>query len=682
MVPARPFSVPAAPLPAAPPRRWPRRLAVALVLASATAWGLFTWLFYNPFAGDVERLDRLVPASSGFALRGEAGPLLGAPFVKERILARPEVEDLLRAARLDEGLDLLERRQEEFASRLPGFLGGFDLRKDLLGRETVVFGNPGPPKAPFDGARGAVATRMTAKGRLLFSALKHGWVRRRVEAESGLKITRFPLVCEVAAAGSVEDPRWATFWFAVVRDVLVLGNDRELVTESAHLASTGGSGSLPDRPDAGSAFSEDSAAPLRAWLDLARIHREREAASLPSTGQVAAAADGVPGLLGLLLDPDALATVQGIVAFPSPATASVELRGVREAAAASVLGAALESAAVRPAAEALREAALLAPAGSAVAAARLEVNAGALLRALHDRLDPSLRTEIAKGLQESGTSLEDVGRDVDDHLAPGISLVVERLPECDGLDLDLFGANERGEFVLPLPGVLLACRQRGSAGEGGAEAFLRRGLKEWAGRLEGVEDLAGLPAGMRGFRFRPKFLTAEKALVLPAVAFEGDLVLLASNEGTLRRALEAREGKRGALTDFEGFAAGAAACGDGQAFAFVEAGALGKYLKDQRREAATERVAYDPVAERKRIFTEVAIHFRNDQKVVKAADIEAEVDRRMEALDLQKRTTDFDREKEAYVRSLHLLDGLQSLSLGLERDGAGWRLRILAAAAE
>jgi hypothetical protein len=680
---ARPASLSAPPGPASPWRRRAAKIGVALVLLAVAAWGAFTWLFYNPFEGRIGGLDRLIPPSAGVALRGSLAGLLAAPLVKERILARTEVEDLLRAAKIDENLRAFDQGQEQLNARLPSFVGGVDWRRDLFGGETAAFGTlaAGPGEAVIE--RGVVATRLSTKARMGLSLLKHGWARARAEEGGGVTIKRYPLIYEIDASAVAPEPRWAIFWAALVKDVLIVGNDRALVTDAAHLAETGGGGSLPDRPDAGTLFSTESGAPLRAWIDLARYGQDRAAANQPTLGEKAATMEGLPGLAGMFVDPDVLSTAQAVVRFPSRDEAEVEVSGIRGDAAGTGLPEAMTQGRARAGAEALREAAALAPAGSAVAAARLEVRAGALLLAAFGRLDASVREEAGKMLHEAGNSMEDVARELDDYLDAGASVVIERLPECDALSLDRFGADAEGKFVLPLPGILLAFRQRGSAGEGAAERYLRRWIEKSADRFEDCADLEGLPAGMRGFRFRPKFLTGEKELVRPAAAFEGDLVLLATNEGTLRRALAARAGKKAdgtpapALSDFEGFEAGAARCGEGQGFAFVEWGATLKMLRDGRREWATRRVEFDPVKERQRIFMEVATTFAQEKQVIAQKEVEAEVDLRMGERIKFNHEVEFPRAVEEYVRGLRALEEIRSVAAGLNWDSAGFRLGLV-----
>ncbi len=681
--PARPSSPAASLSPASPWRRRVVKSAVAALLLALFAWGAFTWLFYDPFEGRMERIDRVIPSSVGFALRGSAEEILAAAFVRERLLARPEAQDLLRAWSIEESLASIDQQQELLNARLPSIAGKFDWRRDFFGRETAVFGSIA---APGGGAqpvfRGAVATRLGGKARLAASLFKHEFARRKAEEQGGVKITRYPLYYEIDLSAVATVPEWATAWAALEKDVLIVGNDRAVVVEAAHLAATGGVGSLPDRPDAGTAFSSDSTAPLRGWVDLVRVGQDRAAAGRPTLGEAAALLEGFAGFATMLVDPDAVSTAQAAVRFPSRDEADLEIAGVRAEGAAGAFADAVAQGRTRPGAEALKEAAALAPAGSAVAAARLEVRAGALLRAAYGRLEASVRGEIDKWLHQGTVSLDDAAREVDDYLEPGVSVVLERLPECDAIALGTYGADKEGRFVLPLPGVLLVLRQKASAGEGATERYVRRWLDRIKDQLEVCEDLEGLPAGVRGLRFRPKFLTGEKDLVRPAAAFEGDLVLLASNEGTLRRALEARAGKardgasKPALSDFDGFEADAARCGEGQGFAFVEMGAALKMLRDGRREWATERVQKDWTEVRRRIFSEVAVSFMKGKQVVSQMEIEKEVDRLVEEAQRDQREVEFPRAEEEFVRGVKALEDLRSLAGGLSWDSSGFRLAV------
>jgi len=664
--------------PAAPSRA--RRIAVRAAwvvgILLVALWGIFSWLFHDPFEGTVPALDRCIPSWSGFALRGSAEELLRSQFVRERILGRPDVDRSLADAGAGDGLRRIAEEQERLNERLPGFLGGVDLRADLFGRETVVFGTlgSGPDDPPV--AKWAVATRLTRKARLILSPLKHEWARRRVEEGAPIRITRYPLLYEVDLSSVATDPGWNTLWVAKVRDVLIAGNDRTLVQDAAHLAQAGGS-SLPDRPDAVASFSSQEAAPLRAFLDLSRLAEDRRTAERPTLGEEIVATGGAGGFLGLLLDPDALSSAAALVRFPAADEASVDVSAVRNAASLPTLPEALSDAATRPAPESLREAALLAPAEGAILAGRLECRPGAVLLALFGTLDAKVREALEKEVRDrSGTDLNTVAREFDDYLEPGLSVVLERLPECDGLSLDRYGGEE---FVLPLPGLLLVLRQREASGAASAESFLRRRLEgEWKEAFEGVEGLVGLPEGVRGFRFRPKGLTAEKALVQPLAAFEGDLVLLATNEGTLRRALECRAGKRPALSDDPEFAPAAAAAGEGQACAVANLRGLRAFVRDQRREAASAApsVAKDWVRERRRVMAAVVAEKMRGSGEISPREVEAETDRRMEEEIRVAREVNFPNEVQAYLRRSEWLAEVRSAGAALSWDASGFRLRL------
>jgi hypothetical protein len=655
------------------------RAAWTLGILLAVAWGLLTWLFHNPFEGSVERLDRCIPATVGFAFRGSAEEVLDSAFLRDRVLGRDGVDLWLQEAGYGDGLRRLEEEQASINARLPGFLGGIDLRADFLGRETVVFGDlgtdpEGPPLRNF-----AVATRLSRKGRLVVAPLKHEWVRRRIEAASPVRITRYPLVYEVDLSGVATDPSVATVWAARVKDVLVAGNDRELVQESAHLAATGGLGSLPTTPYAVDLFSEEDGAPLRAFADVAGISEDRRSAGGATPGEALFALGGPAGLATLFLDPDAISSAAATFRFPSADDALLEVSAVRNDAPLPALPASLAEGTARPAADALREAAVLAPAESAILAARVEGRLEAVLKAWAGTLDADVRKELLRPAPQGGLDFEGFAREFDAYLERGLSVVVERLPDGDALPLDRFSPPEGEPFVLPLPGALVVLRQRPSAGERAAEGFLRRRIEgEWKGSLEGVEEMKDLPEGMRGIRFRPDFLTAEKALVRPAAAFEGDLVLLASNEGTLRRALECRAGKRPALSDDPDFAAALEACGEGQAVAVLGVRGLRAFVRDQRREAASAdpSVNKDWVRERKRIMGEVVRGWMDGGQPIRPKDVEAETDRRVEEAMKVAQEDNFAKAIEAHHRRWEWLAEVRGAGAGLAWDTAGFRLRL------
>jgi hypothetical protein len=285
-------------------------------------------------------------------------------------------------------------------------------------------------------------------------------------------------------------------------------------------------------------------------------------------------------------------------------------------------------------------------------------------------------------MKESGASLDEFAGELDDYLKPGVSIVLERLPDCDLIPLDQYGAVD-GRFVLPLPGLLLAFHERPSAGDGAAERLVRRRLDEWKDRWSRREEISGLPGGARGIRFRPKMLTGEKELVQPAAAFDGDLLLVATNEGTLRRALEARSGKaadgspRPSLGAGDGLAAAAELEGTGQVAVVLGAEGFRRHLRDRRREAATEMIRRDPAEQRRLIHRDVALHAFESAQQVNVKDVEAEVDRRMEEAQRVLREVEFPRAVERYLHSLEPWQELRGAVASLDWDTAGFRLRVL-----
>ncbi len=679
MTPGRP-SAPAAAAAraaAAPPsriRRWGVRAGVALLLLLVLAWAAFTYLFYNPFEGTVASLDRVVPSDAAFAIRGAAPALLATPFVRRHLLGR--VDGLLTALGRDpaelHGLaEEIGRSEERVNAALPTALRGFTLAGDVLGGEAVLFGVP--DLATPDLSKVCLATRLTSRARMILGVFKHDWARRRVEAEGRLRVVRLRDLYEVDTSALVGGPRTTTTGFAaVVKDVLVVGNDRALVEEAARLARTGGAGSLPDRQDAADALlGGEDAPPLRAFLDLPRLAQDRAPAAGGSPGERMRAAGGVPGLLAFLVDPDALGSLRAAVLFPGPDECAAEVAATRNEKSPSAVAQGLAEAAGRPAREALAEAAALAPAGSAAFVLRLELPPGLLARMLYGRAPPEIRDAVDGGLRKAGSSIEAWTQDLDGLLLPGVSVVVERLPDCDALPLDDYDADASGRFVEPLPGVLFAFRQRPEAGPGAAERWFR-GVRE----KSDFREFADLPApepGVRMFRAVPKYLRGDQDLVRPAAAFEGDLVLVASNEGTLRRALEARAGRRRALGDDPEFAARAAAAGEGQAHAFADLGPVLLLMKDRRREVATGRSTHDWVKERREVMRDLVVG--SNAAVVDQEQLQRLVENEMDRRIRRMKDFEFPEKKRLYVEELRGLEVLRDAGATLAWGPDGVVLR-------
>ncbi len=650
------------------------RLGIGILLAAVAAWGLFTWALYNPLQSEVASLERMVPSSVGWVVRGSGRELLASPFVKRFVLDRPEARGVLDDWKLSALPSHVERFDRDLNTQLPGFLAGFSVIADVFGSETVVFGVT--DMEDVTRSRFALATRLSPRARAMVAALKHAEVRRRIEAGSGLRLTRTPVVIEVDTTALVEDPSLGhTAFLSLVRDVLVAGNDRDLVLEAARLGRGEGTGSLADRADAKGVLADTAGVPLAGFVDLARLAADLQQAGDRTPSEAIRGASGMAGIAGMLIDPVALTTAAARVTFPADTDLRIEVRAVRGDAALDGAPAALADAGSRPAAEALAEAAALAPAGSAWLAARVEAPAGTLLRLAFGRTSGAVRDEIEKALREKQTSLDGLARDADDVFLPGASLVVERLPDCDDLALDQYGAGPAGVFVYPLPGVLVALRQRPGLSPGTAERFVRR-IRSW-GEFRRYEDLTDLEHGMTGLRAEPKFLTGDMALVKPAAVFDGDLVLLSSNEGLLRRALEARAGRAANLADFPGFAGDAAAAGEGQAAAFVEGGALLAHLRDQRREVATDRGRRDWVLERRKVRDRIIRERLRDREQISEADIQPLEEEEMQRLVERNRTVEFQDASAAYLRELAGLRSLRAIAAGLAWNPGGADLRVV-----
>ncbi|MHC4820988.1 MAG: hypothetical protein ACYTDX_04625, partial [Planctomycetota bacterium] len=207
----------------------------------------------------------------------------------------------------------------------------------------------------------------------------------------------------------------------------------------------------------------------------------------------------------------------------------------------------------------------------------------------------------------------------------------------------------------------MALRLRDDVSTEQAESFLRR-IKDWV-PLRTFADLRDLPPGTTGFRAEPKFLTQDKTLVKPAAAFSGDLVLLASNEGTLRRALAARDGEQANFNDMEAFWAGAGLPGEGQLHVLVDGEALLRMLRDDRREVATERVNINWKTERSRIHRDVVLEVMKNRQVIVQREIVKIVDRRVEQRRQVQRDVEFPEAVSEYLDELRRWEVLRSVGV-------------------
>ena len=177
--------------------------------------------------------------------------------------------------------------------------------------------------------------------------------------------------------------------------------------------------------------------------------------------------------------------------------------------------------------------------GEATWAGGLEVRAASAIEALLASQPPEHTDAFQQALASTGETTESLAAALARHFADGLGIVVARLRETDGLDLD----DPEGGGVFPIPATLVIFRLRGDTTP---DAFLAD-LEQRGATLFGSSPyLRPRHAAGGAWVHAPVDhpYGGEWALLRPAVAFVDGLCVFSTNEAFLDRALARREEAR------------------------------------------------------------------------------------------------------------------------------------------
>ncbi len=210
-----------------------RRAAVFLLLVSFAGFFAFTTMVWNPFEGDFPELRNAIPRNVDFfAAKADLSddfedfpvPWFWSSFEASPAFPRVKSGDLARSLMRERGgeriLDRIAETKEHLAS-IP--VVGLDILEDLFGREVAVAGRLKKSGDPD----WCLYTRVSWKIRAALGLLHFEGIRSRIR---GVRLEwKDPLFV-------LEPPGAPPVRLALVRDLLIVGNEENLVRESYDLA--------------------------------------------------------------------------------------------------------------------------------------------------------------------------------------------------------------------------------------------------------------------------------------------------------------------------------------------------------------------------------------------------------------------------------------------------------------
>ena len=664
-------------------RKWLRRGAyflVFLLVLGIAGYAAFWWLLFNPLESDVEYLAALVPKEVSYVVHSQWGKLRTSDFYRANVLESPIRGEVESSLELEEYLYRpLKQIEEQVNDSAPDFFGEFSILDDVMGREILLAGrmNGGGEtledkilNAPF-----VVLTRISTKAKFM-EVLRFGFVREKIpNLEVYRDFFKYDVGEKNIRPGAPEEARY--FYFSRIRDVLVLSNDRELMQKVTHFGLAGGDvqqsdESLPrfwwfyyDMNDKGELPAD---AGSTVWFRLAQADRELrgelEGIGKPSEG---GPSDYLKALfpvaftntitLHLGTEGERVAPISGSIRMIKDANYPKHISG-------------FHTLAGRDIGTAIDQCAAMAPLDRAMALVHLEMAPEDLLLTLFTGLDRTTQELFFGTDGQPGTqrwSMADMAKDVGVWFEEGVDIVVSRLPEVDGIDLDSFD----GGLPEPVPATTLVLTEKAQLEPRDLiDYFIRNHERFGLGRPEEIPVENG-----RLFR-----MTWSKDLSMKLLdtgfAVLGRKVLLGTNVGELQRMLETAGGKGSALSSGEEFkAARKMTHSKGKFFLFADGGRLRPYLRDLRWQAAYDETNYSEAEFRKQNFIEMTKLHRDWDNT----RVNQEVGRLLEERARRRAEVEFPRAIQDYLYDLYWADPFAwfALSADIAGDSAGTYFELM-----
>jgi hypothetical protein len=534
-----------------------RRRLIRLAKFLGVLFGLFVvlvvlfWIFcFNPFEGDLEHLDGLVP--NKFAGRGVSyvirapslETLSDSAFFAERVRTSPGWRNLEKGLNLDQLLFDQIRDTEQQVRVALGGLVEFNVMDDVFGREVLVAGD-----IDFDDPRASpylFLTRISWKMKFL-DLLGYDSVRERVNQPGRFTIRAKRDWFEIV----IEDPAWKNdpeeeliYYLARVRDVLAFSNDLDLIkdavflrdmsVESLRVRHPGYQGSLP--------FGSEGRV-ASAWFDVDVLDKNEKLSELlrPDATEPREIEDLFLELLpphtqydaSFELDLDDGDRLTTSIRFAKPKRTPKHLMSFYR-------GDWFENGDI------ISELGRFAPEKRTIALGALSIDPVAFLTMIYTYQHPDLQKLVGDELVKAGLTHEGLAEDLGRYMKGPVGLILTRINEkVDGLDFD----NEsKGDAVNPRPAVHLTMRFRNMSHISHFLEYLADQAEHLPVGLERVaEPLDGLP-DVQYFNLPFKFAEEDDPLLAPAIAIQGDRFFFSTNGEELLLVLRrAAAGEKGTL---------------------------------------------------------------------------------------------------------------------------------------
>jgi len=643
---------------------WPLGILLGLYL-------VFWMALFNPLEGSVDHLESLLPGDKqecvSYFIKAPCGDIRNSEFFRDNFLESPVREKVERAVGLDTEYDRILDMQRQINEGLPGFLGGFDIQDELLGKEVVLAGYlTGKGDTLDDQVRNSpfiALSRISFKAKFI-EALKYGFVRDKVPGLTQRADWFQYDQAEATGEDFEEHDRYR--YFARVKDVLAISNDEELIEKVTRYGLAGGLSSESLAQHYWFYYDTRSPAPEHAvtlWVRVSQadldLGRRLDGYDSERTGGVADMLRSlfpVPYTTSMLVrmgfEGNDRMPIRGVIRMRDKFPAGLKhIRDIHRLAGFDIR-------------EASTECASALPAEGTFAFAWLHMEPRDFFKTYFLTLDEETRilffgeAGLAAATNGSRWDIDMMSRRLGDWFEPGVALSVSRLPEADGIDLDTW----EGGVPKPLPGVTLCLKIRDGLDPKRLPEFFTKNAERFGW---GAPEKQPSPAGDL-YRLSLKGVDKTLALRKPAFALVNGCFLFGTNIDQLRRSLEVVAGKRDPLTKLDSFnAALDSVAKKGNLFLFVDGERLRPFIRDKRHEYAFETTLIDAREFRKQVIIQLTTEFEewtNEQ-------IRKEADRRVEQRLFQMKRSDFADAISYYKSLLPLYEPFDWLGVSMTVSG-------------
>jgi hypothetical protein len=574
-----------------------RRRLIRLAKFLGVLFGLFVvlvilfWIFcFNPFEGDLEHLDGMVPykfagRDVSYVVRAPSlETLVTSPFFADRVRPSPGWRSLEKDLNLDQLLFDQIRDTEQQVRVALGGLVDFDVVDDVFGREVLVAGD-----IDFDDPRASpylFLTRISWKMKFL-DLLGYEGVRNRVNQPGRFEIRAERYWFEIV----IEDPAWKNdpneeliYYLARSRDVLAFSNDLALIKDAVFLGDEGGKSIRVKHPGYQGSLPHDSGGRFASvWFDVDVLDKDDKLSGFLRPD--ANAPREIEDLFLELVPPHTQYDASFSLDLSDRDRLTTEIYLAEPKRTPDYLMTFYRGDWFQTG-EMLSELGRYAPDDRTIALGALTIDPVAFVKMIFTYQHPDRQKLIDDELVKAGLTRDGLAKDLMHYMKGPVGLVLTRINEkVEGLDLDSLG---EGDAVIPRPAAHLTMRFRDI---GNVSHFLESLAEETKHLPVSMNRRAETPEGLpdvQYFTLPLKYQEADDPLLAPAIAIQGDRFFFSTNGEELLLVLRRAAG--GGAGTLAGSASVRTALerlpGDAGLLLLCSGGGLRGYLSDLRHAKA------------------------------------------------------------------------------------------------